>query len=98
MVLPISIGGVFGTAFANNSASHSIASESLYHILQQQGAVFKKTTLQMSFMDGLVSEREVLCTKQNILLEGKEFKTPLMVLPDAKNNSTFLGIDFFSKS
>lgn len=97
-VLPIRIGGVSGTAFADSGASHSIASESLYHILQQQGAVFEKKTLQVSFADGFVSEKEVLHTDQNILLEGREFKTPLIVLPDAKNNSTLLGIDFLQKA
>ncbi|CAL1278601.1 unnamed protein product [Larinioides sclopetarius] len=35
-VFRISLGGVYGTAFADSGASHSIASESLYHILQQQ--------------------------------------------------------------
>ncbi|CAL1267374.1 unnamed protein product [Larinioides sclopetarius] len=71
-VFRISIGGVYGTAFADSGASHSIASESLYHILQQQGAVFEKTTLQVSFADGFVSEKEVLRTEQSILLEGRD--------------------------
>lgn len=97
-VLQISIGGVTGTAFADSGASHSIASESLYRILQQQGAVFEEATLQVSFADGLVSEKKVLRTEQSIFLEGREFKTPLIVLPDATNNSTLLGMDFLQKA
>lgn len=35
---------------------------------------------------------------QSIRVEGREFKTSLIVLPDAKINSTLLGIDFLQKA
>ena len=46
--------------------SHSIASESLYHVLQQQGMLFDTMLLQMSLADGFMSAKEVLLTEQNI--------------------------------
>ncbi|GFY40888.1 retrovirus-related Pol polyprotein from transposon 17.6 [Trichonephila inaurata madagascariensis] len=97
-VLRISINGVSGTAFADSGASHSIAGATLYTILLQQGAVFEKTSISLSFADGLVTQKEVLRTFQTVLLEGRKFKTPFIILPDAKNNSTLLGVDFLEKA
>ncbi|GFS44496.1 hypothetical protein TNIN_477151 [Trichonephila inaurata madagascariensis] len=82
-----------GTAFADSGASHSIAGATLYTILLQQGAAFEKTSISLSFADGLVTQKEVLRTFQTVLLEGRKFKTPFIILPDAKNNSTLLGVD-----
>ncbi|GFY75037.1 integrase catalytic domain-containing protein [Trichonephila inaurata madagascariensis] len=97
-VLRISINGVSGTAFADSGASHSIAGATLYTILLQQGAAFEKTSISLSFADGLVTQKEVLRTFQTVLLEGRKFKTPFIILPDAKNNSTLLGVDFLEKA
>ena len=58
------------------------------HVLQQQGVIFEKTILQVSFADGLGSEKVVFLTEQNILLQDRKFITLLTVLPNAKNNST----------
>ncbi|GFY68855.1 retrovirus-related Pol polyprotein from transposon opus [Trichonephila inaurata madagascariensis] len=58
-VLRISINGVSGTAFADSGASHSIAGATLYTILLQQGAAFEKTSISLSFADGLVTQKEV---------------------------------------
>ncbi|GFX90564.1 DUF4817 domain-containing protein [Trichonephila clavipes] len=51
-VLKISINGVPGTAFADSGASHSIAGETLYTILLQQGAAFEKTIIKSVFFPG----------------------------------------------
>ncbi|GFX35247.1 transposon Tf2-6 polyprotein [Trichonephila clavipes] len=97
-VLGISINGVSGTAFADSGASHSIAGETLYTILLQQGSAFEKTVISLSFADGIVSQKEVLRTFQTVILEGRKFKTPFIILPDAKNNSTLLGVDFLENA
>ncbi|GFT81021.1 retrovirus-related Pol polyprotein from transposon 297 [Trichonephila clavipes] len=97
-VLRISINGVSGTAFADSGANHSIAGETLYTILLQQGAAFEKTVISLSFADGIVTQKEVLCTFQIVILEGRKFKIPFIILPDAKNNSTLLGVDFLEKA
>ncbi|GFX11356.1 transposon Tf2-6 polyprotein [Trichonephila clavipes] len=97
-VLRISINGVTGTAFADSGASHSIAGETLYTFLLQQGAAFEKTVISLSFADGIVTQKEVLRTFQTVILEGRKFKIPFIILPDAKNNSTLLGVDFLEKA
>ncbi|GFV55619.1 retrovirus-related Pol polyprotein from transposon 297 [Trichonephila clavipes] len=97
-VLRISINGVSGTAFADSGASHSIAGETLYTILLQQGAAFEKTVISLSFADGIVTQKEVLRTFQTVILEGRKFKTPIIILPDAKKNSTLLGVDFLENA
>ncbi|GFT80887.1 retrovirus-related Pol polyprotein from transposon 17.6 [Trichonephila clavipes] len=70
-VLRISINEVSGTAFADSGASHSIAGETLYTILLQQGAAFEKTVISLSFADGIVTRKEVLHAFQTVILEGK---------------------------
>ncbi|GFY76104.1 transposon Ty3-I Gag-Pol polyprotein [Trichonephila inaurata madagascariensis] len=97
-VLKISINGVSGTAFADSGASHSIAGATLYTILLQQGAAFEKTSISLSFADGLVTQKEVLRTFQTVLLESKKFKNPFIILPDTKNNSTLLEVDFLENA
>ncbi|GFW83846.1 retrovirus-related Pol polyprotein from transposon 297 [Trichonephila clavipes] len=97
-VLKISINGVSGTAFADSGASHLIAGETLYTILLQQGAAFEKTVISLSFADGIVTQKEVLCTFQTVILDGRKFKTPFIILPDAKSNSTLLGVDFLENA
>ncbi|GFW88402.1 retrovirus-related Pol polyprotein from transposon 17.6 [Trichonephila clavipes] len=97
-VLRISITGVSGTAFAESGASHSIAGEIAYIILFQQGDAFEKTAISLSFADGIVTQKEVLRTFQTVLLEGRKFKPPFIILLDAENNSTLLGVDFLENA
>ncbi|GFU15264.1 retrovirus-related Pol polyprotein from transposon 297 [Trichonephila clavipes] len=72
--------------------------ETLYTILLQQGAAFEKTVISLSFADAIVTQKEVLRTFQTVILEGRKFKTPFIILPDAKNNSTLLGVDFLENA
>ncbi|GFS59576.1 retrovirus-related Pol polyprotein from transposon 297 [Trichonephila clavipes] len=72
--------------------------EKLYTILLQQGAAFEKTVVSLSFADRIVNQKEVLRTFQTVILEGRKFKTPFIILPDAKNNSTLLGVDFLENA
>ncbi|GFY68324.1 retrovirus-related Pol polyprotein from transposon opus [Trichonephila inaurata madagascariensis] len=97
-VLRISINGVSGTAFADSGASHSIAGATLLLLLLLSTRLLLKTSISLSFADGLVTQKEVLRTFQTVLLEGRKFKTPFIILPDAKNNSTLLGVDFLEKA
>ncbi|GFW17403.1 transposon Ty3-I Gag-Pol polyprotein [Trichonephila clavipes] len=97
-VLGISINGVSGTTFADSGASHSIAGETLHTILLQQESAFEKTVISLSFADGIVTQKEVLRTFQTVILESRKFKTPFLILPDAKKNSTLLGVDFLENA
>ncbi|GFW05006.1 retrovirus-related Pol polyprotein from transposon 297 [Trichonephila clavipes] len=97
-VLGISINGVSGTAFADSGASHSIAGETLYTILLQKESAFEKSVISLSFADGIVIQKEVLRTFQTVILEGRKFKTPFIILPDAQNNSTLLRVYFLENA
>ncbi|GFX42529.1 retrovirus-related Pol polyprotein from transposon 17.6 [Trichonephila clavipes] len=85
-VLRISINGASGTAFADSGASHSIAGETRYTILLPQEAAFEKTVIYL----------------HPLLMEPSYWKaeslTPFIILPDAKNNSTLLGVDFLENA
>ncbi|GFU69556.1 retrovirus-related Pol polyprotein from transposon 17.6 [Trichonephila clavipes] len=61
-------------------------------------AAFEKTVISLSFADGIITQKEVLRTFQTVILEGRTFKTPFIILPDAKNNSTLLGVDFLENA
>ncbi|GFQ74335.1 retrovirus-related Pol polyprotein from transposon opus [Trichonephila clavata] len=79
-----------GTACADSGASHSIAGETLYLLLQKEGANFQKTQITMSLADGHKSEVEVYTTSVVIRLEERVIRTQLIILPYAKGNRTLL--------
>ncbi|GFQ85875.1 uncharacterized protein TNCT_240381, partial [Trichonephila clavata] len=68
-VLKLAVNGIWGTACADSGASHSIAGETLYLLLQKEGANFQKTQITMSLADGHKSEVEVYTTSVVIRLE-----------------------------
>ncbi|GFQ80398.1 transposon Ty3-I Gag-Pol polyprotein [Trichonephila clavata] len=92
------VNGIWGTACADSGASHSIAGETLYLLLQKEGANFQKTQITMSLADGHKSEVEVYTTSVVIRLEERVIRTQLIILPYAKGNRTLLGMDFLQKA
>ncbi|GFQ94824.1 agrin [Trichonephila clavata] len=97
-VLKLAVNGIWGTACADSGASHSIAGETLYLLLQKEGANFQKTQITMSLADGHKSEVEVYTTSVVIRLEERVIRTQLIILPYAKGNRTLLGMDFLQKA
>ncbi|GFT52463.1 retrovirus-related Pol polyprotein from transposon 17.6 [Nephila pilipes] len=69
--LQVTINGVMGTACADTAATHSIAGETLYHILKKQGTTFSTGSLTVSLADGSKIEREVNTTCVKIRLGGR---------------------------
>ncbi|GFU45731.1 hypothetical protein NPIL_613251 [Nephila pilipes] len=59
---------------------------------------FQKTRLSMSFDDGQTSELGVITTNIVIRLEGRVIRTPLIALPDAKENRAHLRMDFLQNA
>ncbi|GFQ85125.1 retrovirus-related Pol polyprotein from transposon opus [Trichonephila clavata] len=92
------VNGIWGTACADSGASHSIAGETLYLLLQKEGANFQKTQITMSLADGHKSEVEVYTTSVVIRLEERVIRTQLIILPYAKGNRTLLGMEFLQKA
>ncbi|GFT20177.1 retrovirus-related Pol polyprotein from transposon 17.6 [Nephila pilipes] len=97
-VLKLAVNGTWGTACTDTEASYSIAGETLYLLLQREGANFQKTQLSMTLADGHKSEVEVYPTNVVIRFEGRVIHTPLIALPYAKGNRKFLGMDFLQKA
>ncbi|GFT43926.1 transposon Ty3-G Gag-Pol polyprotein [Nephila pilipes] len=92
------INGIFGKACADTGSSHSIAGESLYTLLKNEGAKFRNGTMCISLADGQRSTEDVLITTVTIEIEGRKFDQELIALPNAKRNRTLLGINFLKKS
>ncbi|GFS72409.1 retrovirus-related Pol polyprotein from transposon 17.6, partial [Nephila pilipes] len=92
------INGIFGKACADTGSSHSIAGESLYTLLKDEGAKFRNGIMRISLADGQRSTEDVLITTVTIEIEGRKFDQELIALPNAKRNRTLLSIDFLKKS
>ncbi|GFT39892.1 protein toll [Nephila pilipes] len=78
-VLKLAENGTWESACADTGASHTIAGEALYLLLQREGANFQKTRLSISLADGQKSEMKVYTTSVVIRLEGRVIRTPLML-------------------
>ncbi|GFS79601.1 transposon Ty3-G Gag-Pol polyprotein [Nephila pilipes] len=92
------INGIFGKVCADTGSSHSIAGETLYTLLKDEGAKFQNGTMCISLADGQRSTEDVLITTVTLEIEGRKFDQELIALPNAKRNRTLLGIDFLKKS
>lgn len=97
-VLPISVKGVHGTAFADSGAEISLASQALYKVLQDTGHTFKKSTEKFSFADGKQRQNTVLKTSAEVVIMNRSVNIEFMVLPESKNECTLLGTDFLQKA
>ncbi|KAF8789997.1 Retrovirus-related Pol polyprotein like [Argiope bruennichi] len=89
-LIVLKICGVGSAACADTGASHSIAGEKLFHILQSKKVKFESKTISVTLADGTQSNVAALTTIVNLEVESKE----LVVLPEAKGNRTLLGTDF----
>ncbi|GFU36030.1 retrovirus-related Pol polyprotein from transposon 17.6 [Nephila pilipes] len=87
-----------GTAYADTAATHSIAGETLYHVLKKQETTFSTGSLTVFLADGSKLEREVNTTCVKISLGGRTLPRKLVAIPGAKNNNTLLGMDFLESS
>ncbi|GFU26458.1 hypothetical protein NPIL_167691 [Nephila pilipes] len=90
--LEVTINGIMGTACADTATKHSIAGETLYHILKKQGTTFTTGSLTVSLADGSKIEREVNIKCVKIRLGGGTLLLNLVVIPGAKNNTLFVWI------
>ncbi|GFS65076.1 transposon Ty3-I Gag-Pol polyprotein [Nephila pilipes] len=92
------VNGKWGTACTNSGASPSIPGETLYFLLQREGANFQKTRLSMSLADGDKSEVDVYITSGVIRLEGRVIRSPPIALPYVKGNRILLEMDFLQNA
>ncbi|GFV17491.1 hypothetical protein TNCV_1272781 [Trichonephila clavipes] len=95
-IIQISICNTEAAFCADTSATHSVAGEKLYHLLKQKGLNFEKKTMQMTFDDGRTQTTEILTTSVDISIQGKVLPSELLILKNARGNTTLLGIDFLT--
>ena len=69
----------------------------LFKLLREQGALFEKTTLQVTLDDGLQQGADILQTKVTFEIESRTTSTIAFALHQTKGNRILLGIDFLSK-
>ncbi|KAF8763666.1 ALK tyrosine kinase receptor like protein [Argiope bruennichi] len=89
-LIVLKIYGVEFAVCANTGASHSIAVEKLFHMLQRKRIKFESKTISLTLADGTQSNVAALTTVVNLEVEGKVIPTELIVLPEAKGNRTLL--------
>ncbi|KAL4712887.1 hypothetical protein ACJJTC_011957 [Scirpophaga incertulas] len=83
-----------GTAIIDTGAKHSIAGHTLYSLLQSRGCPFVSEHKFIKLADGVAREMDVLMTNIDVHVYDKIINTDFLILPEANNNETLLGIDF----
>ena len=96
--VPISIGNIHTNAYVDTCAKSSVASYQLYTLLQNEGYVFKKEKMYITFADGIAKMQTVLTVTVPISVYGRIIPTSFIVLPHAKENKTLLGVGFIQDS
>ncbi|GBL99764.1 Retrovirus-related Pol polyprotein from transposon 17.6, partial [Araneus ventricosus] len=96
--LYLRVNGIFGKACADTGSSHSIAGETLYTLLKDEGAEFRNGTMCISLADGQRSTEDVVITTVTLEIDGRKFDQELIAFLNAKRNRTLLGTDFLKKS
>lgn len=93
-VFDIAILGMHGTALIDTGAEHSIAGHTLYSLHQTRGHLLVPMRKLIKLADGLTRDMNVLTTTIDVCLQGKMINTHFIVLSEANDYETLLGIDF----
>ncbi|GBM00602.1 hypothetical protein AVEN_77399-1 [Araneus ventricosus] len=94
----LKICGVESAVCADTGASHSIAGEKLFHMLQSKKVKFKPKIIYLTLADGTQSNVAALTTVVDLKVEGKAVATELSDLPEPKGNRTLLGTNFLQSA
>ncbi|KAF9413744.1 hypothetical protein HW555_008190 [Spodoptera exigua] len=97
-VVFVEVDGQKGTAFMDTCAKVSVASYSLYQSLLKSGCKFIEKTVDLTLADGIKKEQVVLVCKAVVNLNGRNIATRFIVLQEARDNRTLLGVDFLQKA
>ncbi|GBL76414.1 hypothetical protein AVEN_53187-1 [Araneus ventricosus] len=97
-LIVLKICGVESAVCADIGASHAIAGEKLFHMLQNKKVKFKPKTVSLTLDDGTQNNVAALTIVGDLKVEGKVVPTELILLPEAKRNRTLLGTDFLQSA
>lgn len=92
--VPISIGSIQVIGYIDTCAKSSVASYRLYKSLLTEGYQFKEERMYITFADGISKMQNVLTISVPVFVYGRTVPTSFIVLPEAKDNKTLLGVDF----
>ncbi|KAJ8716980.1 hypothetical protein PYW08_005379 [Mythimna loreyi] len=92
--LKITIEGVKGQAHIDTGAKLSVASTTLYRVLQNKGIKFKSENATVTLADGLRRRQQIQSAMVPVSLCGRIIPTNFIVLPESHDNRTLLGCDF----
>ncbi|XP_018560983.1 uncharacterized protein LOC108903332 [Anoplophora glabripennis] len=93
-IMYINILGLQGTGIIDTAAKESIAGQSLYNVMVAKGQTFKQDKIYVGLADGSTKLENVLITYVDVKIQGRVIPTRFIILTDAVNNSTLLGINF----
>lgn len=96
--IPIVINGSRGIAHIDTGARISVASYSLYQHLLKNGCRFENISVNIRLADGKCYTKIVYMAKVNIEIGGRKNIIKMIIIPDARDNRTLLGIDFLEEN
>ncbi|KAJ8945545.1 hypothetical protein NQ318_020391 [Aromia moschata] len=97
--ISVTVSGITGIAHIDTAAKTSVAGRHLYECLRQVPTVmFRRRQATVTLADGLSQVQNILTTTVDIQIRNRSFEIDFVVLPDAEDNRTLLGIDFLEKA
>ncbi|XP_028175735.1 uncharacterized protein LOC114363967 [Ostrinia furnacalis] len=93
-VVRIQIGHIKGTAQIDTGARSNVASYSLYQQLRKNGYIFEEKEMSITLADGIPKRQTALTVRAPIAIFGRVIPSSFVVLPQATNNLTLLGVGF----
>ncbi|XP_034840378.1 uncharacterized protein [Maniola hyperantus] len=97
-VVRVSAAGRAGVAMLDTGATHCIASPGLHHILLDAGVQFYESQRSVRLADGTRRVSRIFTGDTELELGGRDLPITFMVLPDAADARTLLGLDFITQA
>ncbi|CAG9820687.1 unnamed protein product [Phaedon cochleariae] len=97
--VPVTICGIEGYAHIDTAAKTSVVGSSVYeHLKDTSSCILKKTLAEVTLADGRGQPREVYTTNTKVKIGGRTFTIDFVILSDAEDNRTLLGVDFLEEA
>lgn len=97
-LMHLDILGHHGRGVLDTGAKQSVAGYQLSQILQPENRTFDTRIANVKVADGSQGRRNLLTTVIDVYLENIVVPTTLVVLPEAQNTTTLLGVDYMKRA